>query len=413
MRLFRSRYEQTAETHRTTTFEIFFDLVFVFALTRIVEFMAHPATAVTMGRGLLLFLLLWYSWSAYAWLGNEVRADVGLIRTGTLAAMAAMFVAALVIPNAWRSDSEGAVPAPLILALSYVAVRVLHVLLYLHVSASRQLSRTLRLVALPGAVGWLTLVAGALVGGGTAQTALWALAFAIDVGGGRFATRYSPWQLRSASHFSERHRLVLIIAIGEALISIGTGAGAEMTGWLLLAAALLGFAVAVSLWRLYFDRVAPAVEGALAEASDPRRGVIAADAYSLAHFPLIAGIMYVALGIEQVLATLIHATPTNVHGAVGMPGVVALYAGGALYLAGRTLVVRLATGRVPLLPLAGAAVLLVLLPVAALLPALAALALLVVVLAAQCTGERRWPGRLGQQPPRAGRPPPAPSGPVP
>ncbi|MFI6261327.1 low temperature requirement protein A [Micromonospora sp. NPDC051006] len=394
MPAFWSRYERTEETHRTTSFEIFFDLVFVFALTRIIEFMADQPTAVSMTRGLLLFLLLWFSWSSYAWLGNEVRADVGVVRTGTLVAMAGMFLAALVIPDSWRHDEHSVgVPAPLALALSYIVVRGLHLLLYLRVSGSPQLSRTLRLYGVPAVLAWLPLVVGALIGG-TTQTLLWALAFVIDVGGGRFLSRYSPWQLRSVSHFTERHRLVLIIAIGESLISIGAGAGTELTRWSVLVAALLGFSTAVYLWRLYFDAVAPTAERALAEVPWSRRGTIASDAYSLAHFLLVAGIMYVALGIEEVLATLIHEAPEGAHGALSMPGIVALYGGAALYLAGRALFLRFTTGRVTVAPLVGIGLTLVLLPLARLLPALAALALLVAALAAQLAVERRAPGRL-------------------
>ncbi|MEU4680769.1 low temperature requirement protein A [Micromonospora sp. NPDC023737] len=385
MRIPRYRYETTEETHRTTNFEIFFDLVFVFALTRIVEFMAETPTAVTMLRGLILILLLWFSWSAYAWLGNEARADVGLIRTGTLTAMAALFVAALAISHAWQEE-ESQLPAPLLLAAAYLAVRVLHLTLYLYVSRSPRLTRTLRLSAIPLALASLPLVAGALVGG-TAQTVLWTVAFLVDVGGGRIASGYSPWELRSVSHFAERHRLVIIIAIGESLISIGLGAGAELATWWVLLAALLGFVVTVCLWRLYFDRFAPVIEYVMATAPRARRGIIASDAFSLAHLPMIAGIMYIALGIEQVLAILIH------HGTVdqlGLPSVVALYAGGALYLVGRGLCLRLTAGRTALPPVVGAVVLLLLVAPARLLPALSALALLVVVLVVQCAVERRY-----------------------
>ncbi|MEV4809176.1 low temperature requirement protein A [Micromonospora avicenniae] len=385
MRISRYRYETTEETHRTTNFEIFFDLVFVFALTRIVEFMAETPTAVTMVRGLILILLLWFSWSAYAWLGNEARADVGLIRTGTLAAMAALFVAALAIPDAWQ-EPEGPLPAPLLLAAAYLVVRVLHLTLYLYVSRSPQLTRTLRLSMIPLALASLPLVAGALVGGMT-QTMLWAVAFVVDVGGGRIASGYSPWELRSVSHFTERHRLVIIIAIGESLISIGLGAGAELATWWVLLAALLGFVVSVCLWRLYFDRFAPVIEHVMATAPRARRGTIASDAFSLAHLPMIAGIMYLALGIEQVLAILMH------HGTadeLGLPSVVALYGGGALYLVGRGLCLRLTAGRTALPAVVGAVVLLLLVAPARLLPALSALALLVVALVVQCAVERRY-----------------------
>lgn len=94
------RPAMTAESHRVTSFEIFFDLVFVFAITRVGSFMARSLTAATLARGLILLLLLWWSWTAYVWPGNRVRTDQGLVRSGMLVVMAALFIAALVMPDA-------------------------------------------------------------------------------------------------------------------------------------------------------------------------------------------------------------------------------------------------------------------------------------------------------------------------
>src|SRR5215216_5262266 len=88
----------TSEDHRPTTFELFFDLVYVFAATQVTGYMAHEHSGHGVVQGLLLLALLWWTWSAYTWLGNQARADEGLLR----AAMAAMFVVALTIPEAWQ-----------------------------------------------------------------------------------------------------------------------------------------------------------------------------------------------------------------------------------------------------------------------------------------------------------------------
>ncbi|KAB1935997.1 low temperature requirement protein A [Micromonospora sp. ALFpr18c] len=117
--IFDVRPVPVGDQHRTTMFEIFFDLVFVFALTRVITFMAQPPTALTLAQGLILLLLLIYSWGPYLWLGNLVRADVGPARAATLLAMAAIFVAALVLPDAWR-QGPGLFDAPLTLALAYL-----------------------------------------------------------------------------------------------------------------------------------------------------------------------------------------------------------------------------------------------------------------------------------------------------
>src|SRR5262249_49073511 len=149
-------------------------------------------TPLTLIQGLILLLLLWMPWLTYAWLGNQARADVGLIRVGTLAAMAAIFVAALVIPDAWRRD-HGTVDAPLTLALAYVVFRALHLALYFYAAAQdRGLRRTLRFFAITTTLAWVPLILGAVLGG-TAQTLLWAAAFSIDWNGGLVASFASGW----------------------------------------------------------------------------------------------------------------------------------------------------------------------------------------------------------------------------
>jgi low temperature requirement protein LtrA len=380
----------TDEAHRTTTFEIFFDLVFVFAITQIISFMAHPPTPTLLIRGLVLLLLLWVAWTTFTWLTNQIRADVGLIRDGMTVAMAALLVAALIIPDAWRPRAS-AVNAPLTLAAAYIVVRGALLVLYFHaVATDRHLRTTLRLYVIPTTMAWVPLVLGAVYGG-TAQTLLWATAFFLDFTGGFIAARLSGWRLRSVGHFTERHALVLIIALGESLVSVGIGAGPEVTRWPVLLTALLGLAVAVCLWRLYFTNAAPAASQALSYADYPRRAAIAGNAYSRAHFLLIAGIIYIALGIEQVLDHVAHDT----HGSAGAPlkwtSTIALTGGTILYLTGRILFLRLTIGHTPPAQLVAVGVALLLLPATRDLPALAALGLLVVFLAILVWYEQRSP----------------------
>jgi low temperature requirement protein LtrA len=386
----RSAPVMVEETHRATTFEIFFDLVFVFALTRITAFMAQEPTPTSLAQGLLLLLWFWYAWTCYTWLGNRARADVGPIRAGTTVAMAAIFVAALVIPDAWRHGSEP-VDASLTLALAYLVVRALHLALYFHSAAGNRRSRRQVLrFAIPTALAWAPLILGALFGG-TTQTLLWAVAFVIDYGGGRIAAGFSQWEIRSPSHFTERHGLVLIIALGESLISVGAGAGSAVTRVPVLVAGLLGFTTAVCLWWLYFDKAAPAAAQQLASAPGDarRRQRLASDAYALAHLPLIAGIIYLALGIHEVLAQVAHAQPGHTAGVpLDWPSTVALYGGAVLYLIGRYLFLRLAVGSTSPAQLVAIGAALVLLPVSRILPALPALGLLTVLLTALACYER-------------------------
>jgi low temperature requirement protein LtrA len=104
----------TSEDHRATTFELFFDLFYVFALTQVTGYMAEKHSGHGVLQGLLLLTLLWWTWSSYTWLGNQARADEGLLRAGMVVAMAAMFVVALTIPEAWR-DKPGGLNGPLVL----------------------------------------------------------------------------------------------------------------------------------------------------------------------------------------------------------------------------------------------------------------------------------------------------------
>jgi low temperature requirement protein LtrA len=375
----------TPETHRATSFEIFFDLVFVFAITRVVSFMAHSASALALARGLILLLLLWWSWAAYAWLGNRVHADRGVVRTGMLIVMAALFVAALVMPDAF-SRHTGTVDAPLILAVSFSVVRAIYFGLHLSsVAGDRRLRAQLLLDAVPQTLSLAALLTGAVLGGAW-QTALWATAFAIDFGGGRIASGLGGWTIRSAAHFAERHRMVLIIAFGESLIS--AGAGGALTGTAVLLAALVGFVAVVCLWLLYFSSLADDAEQALERAPGARRAQMARDAYTLSHFPLIAGAVYIALGVHEVLSELSSDT-SDQGGPLEWTALTALYAGPAVFLLGRAAFARLTIRSAPAAPLVVAVLFVVLMPLARLLPAMAALGLVSALLLALVAFERR------------------------
>ncbi|GIJ07785.1 hypothetical protein Van01_09990 [Micromonospora andamanensis] len=360
-----------------TPFEIFFDLVFVFTLTRIVAFMGKPPDPVAMGRGLLLLMLLWFAWSGYLWLGNQTRVDRPPVRLLVLAAMAGFFVAALVMPNAW-ADAPG-LDGPLLLALAYVLLRAVHLALY-YWAGEPMLRVRIRRFAVASVLAWLPLLAGAVLGGG-AQTWLWALAFLIEIGGQRgvVQSRLGGWPVRSPEYFAERHGLVLIIALGESFLAAGVGVGTMVTKVPVLAGAVIGFILIACLWSIHFDRVGPLAEQALLRATGERRDRVAADAYSLGHLPLIAGVLYTALGFEDVLA-LISAADTSGGEPLEWPGVVALYGGTALYLLG-TLLVRYLSGRgARRSHLVIAVVPLLLLPVGRALPALVAIGVLATYL---------------------------------
>ncbi|MEU7756991.1 low temperature requirement protein A [Micromonospora sp. NPDC049171] len=367
----------TAEKHRPTLFEVFFDLVLVFGLIRVTTFMSERPSSETLTQGLLVLVLLWNSWLVYAWLGNYVRLDVGLTRAGVTVAMAAVFLIALVIPEAWQTGPHTTKPR-LILVLAYVVVRVIDSALFHWAAADDpRLSRTVRLYALTTALSWLPLVLGAVLGG-TAQLLLWAAALIVDMSGGVLALLVSGWPVRSPGHFVERHGLVVIIALGESLISVGAGIGTRMIRTPTLVAALLTLVLTICLYWLYSANTAHA-ERALTMAPGLRRGFVAGNAYSVAHLPLLAGTIYVALGVEEVLAALTH---EKSHATLNWAPTIALFGGAALYLVGRAIFLGLSGQSVRLEQYVAPGLALLLLPVGRYLPGLAALGLLTAFLVA-------------------------------
>jgi low temperature requirement protein LtrA len=364
----------TSEDHRATPFELFFDLVYVFAVTQVAGYMAHEHSAHGVLQGLLLLTLLWWTWSGYTWLGNQARADEGLLRAGMVVAMAAMFVVALTIPEAWE-DAPGGLNGPLVLVGAYLLVRCVHLTMYaVAATGDPELRHQVAITWLPTLAGVALLVVGALLGG-WAQTLRFAGALLVEGVGVYLTARHGNWRLHSVAHLTERHGLFIILAIGESVVAIGVGAAQQPISAPLLVAAILGVAAAVGLWWLYFDLVSLAAEQRLLEAHGHARVDLAVEAYTYGHFPLVAGIVLAALGIEGVLA---HAGEREPLGAFyALP----LFGGVALYLVGQLLFKRRMHRALSLPRLAATGVLLLTLPAAVVLPPLVGLAGLVLVLA--------------------------------
>jgi low temperature requirement protein LtrA len=167
--------------------------------------------------------------------------------------------------------------------------------------------------------------------GGWPQTLLFAAALLVDWVGVYLTSRRGSWRLHSAGHWTERHGNFVILAIGESVVAIGAGAAQQPISTSLLLAAVLGVAVAVGLWWLYFDVASLAAEHRLAEAQGQTRARLALEAYTYGHFPIVAGIVLAALGVEGVLAHAEESAPLG-----GFYGA-ALLGGVALYLAGELL----------------------------------------------------------------------------
>jgi low temperature requirement protein LtrA len=214
--------QSVSEEARVTPIELFFDLVFVFSLTRVTALMAHDLTLTGLGRGLLVLALLWWSWVGYAWLGNVVRADEGVGRVAMFGAMAASFVLALSVPEAF-DDRAGGLPGPVVFALAYLAVRLLHLTIFLLASGDDAGLRRQIWRFSPSVIGSTALLLVASQMEGRAQTLTWVAVVIVDYVGTILAGA-SGWRLNSAAHFAERHGLIVIVALGESIVASGAGA---------------------------------------------------------------------------------------------------------------------------------------------------------------------------------------------
>jgi low temperature requirement protein LtrA len=364
----------TDESHRVTTLELFFDLVFVFALTQVTALMAEDPTVVGLGRGLLLLGLLWFGWTSYAWLGNQAQADEGLLRLAMIATMGALFVVALAIPESF-DDLPGGLFAPFVLAACYATVRAAHLVVYVVAAGDdRALRRQVLVAAVPTAAACLLLVAGGAAGAPW-QSLLWALALVVDYGGVWLAGT-EGWRVNSPAHFAERHGLIIIVALGESVVAVGAGVVHEPVTWAVVVAAMLGLGVSVALWWVYFDVVALVAERVLSRLDGQPRVRLARDSYTYLHFPMLAGIVYLALGMKKVLSYVADTEQHDLSESLPWVPALALYGGAVLYLVALSALRRRNVGGWNVQRLVVSMALLALLPVAAAVPALVALALL-------------------------------------
>ena len=307
-----TRREESAE-ERVTPLELFFDLIFVFAITQVTGLVVEDPTWAGLVRGILVLGVLWWAWAAYAWLTNTINPEEGAVRIAMFAAMGAMLIASLAVPDVFGDDA-------LLFACAYAFVRIAHLVLYAIAGwGDRDLLAAIARLGVGTAVGvGLLFVAAAL--DGRLQVGIWALALLLDllgayIGGGR------GWRL-SAGHFAERHALIVIIALGESIIALGVGATHKLGPGEILAA-LLGLAVAAAMWWAYFDVVAIVAERKLHEMHGDAQLAMARDSYSYLHLPMVAGIILFAVGVKKTLGDV--GEPLKLVPAVTLCGGLALY----------------------------------------------------------------------------------------
>lgn len=342
----------TNEGDGVTSLELFFDLVYVFAFTQVTTLISHGRAPGSLLDGFIVLSLLWWSWCSFAWLANQARADEGVLRATFVVALIAVFIACLALPDAFR-DLPGALNSAGVVVACYTVVRLTHAGAYLvaagpDVRLRRQVVVTVLASLLPTVA---LLVAGA-VAGQPEQRVLWLIAVLYDFAA-VFVTANTNrgWVVQSAAHFAERHGLVVILALGESIVAIAAGLGNAHLSWRIVAGAILSILIAVGLYFAYFGRLVARLEQAIDMVQGRARAKLATDLFTYLHFPIIAGVILSALGVERAMGHL----PDHHFGALGGW---TLGAGVALFLAGTAATVLRAYGEWSA-PRIGAALLLV------------------------------------------------------
>ncbi|WP_035125937.1 low temperature requirement protein A [Conexibacter woesei] len=312
------------DEQRATSLELFYDLVFVFAVTQISHHLLGHLDWTGAGQSALLLLVVWWSWNYTTWVTNELDPESPVVRLLMIALMLASLLMAVAIPHAFGDDA-------LLFIVSYLAIQIgRHTFLTFAAADAGEPERTRAAAILVwfcfAAPFWL---AGALVDEGPARTILWLIALAIDYAAplvtfrlpGRALT-IDAWEVET-SHFSERFGAFIIIALGESVVV--TGATTSELG--LDAHTLVAFGTAflgtAALWWLYFTGVARIAEMRLRKAG-PKRTAMARDAYTYLHVVLVAAIVVSAVGDELVIAHPGESLETA--------DLIAVVAGPALYL---------------------------------------------------------------------------------
>jgi low temperature requirement protein LtrA len=368
------------EGDRVTTLELFFDLAFVFAFTQLSRLMAQQHDALGILQAVVVLALLWWAWTSYGWLTNIAHADRGVVRVAMIIGMTALFVAGLVVLEAY-DDLPGGLFGPHVFVGAYLVARITHAVVFVWLAEPELRRRTLLTVTLSVIPSGALLVTGALLG---APWQIWCTIAAVAIEP-IVSSRSSvgvAWPVRSTAHFTERHGLIVILALGESILGIGAGAATEPISIAILGGVILSMLICIALWWAYFTRLNGEAEHALLAIPAADRGRTATDAYTYLHVLLVSGIVLAALGLEVAMA---HIESTD---SLGLFGAAALSGGTACYLAGTVAFARRLLGTWNVARLAIATIFVALTPVISMLPALSGLAIVVGLLVVLFIAER-------------------------
>ena len=317
-----ARRREPGQEQRATTLELFYDLVFVFAITQVSHLLLDDLSWRGAGRALLVLLVVWWAWNYTTWVTNELDPDSIVVRLVLIAVMLGSLLMAVAIPGAFGDHA-------LLFAGSYVAIQLgRHAFLTWGAASRRTLERerAARILTWFGAAAPLW-IAGAVTEDPT-RTVLWLCALGIDYLAplmlyrvpGRSRLSHTTWDVETA-HFAERFQLFIIIALGETIVITGATTAEGEIDAAPVTAFGLAFLSTAAMWWLYFNYVAAIAQRRLALAPDRTR--LARDGYTYLHSLLVAGIILAAVGDELVIAH--PGEPLSAEEAAAVVGGPALY----------------------------------------------------------------------------------------
>jgi low temperature requirement protein LtrA len=364
---------------RTTTLELFYDLVFVFAVTQVSHLLLDHLTWEGAGQAALVLLVVWWAWNYTTWVTNELDPESTIVRLLLIALMLGSLLMAIAIPQAFGDRA-------LLFAGSYVAIQVGRHLFLTFVAAEAGTIERLRAARI---LAWFLVASVLWIAGGIAddgaRTALWLAALALDYGAplvtfwvpGREPLSPQAWEV-GTEHFAERFQLFIIIALGESIVVTGATTADLDLNAARIAAFALAFLATAAQWWLYFNLVANIAQRRLAQAEN--RTLMARDAYTYLHVVIVAGILLGAVGDELVIA---HPTSELPNGEL-----VAVACGPALYLLAHVALRLRVAGTISWRRLTGAIACLACGAIGTFAPALVVGALLLGVLVAVIVGDQ-------------------------
>lgn len=323
----------TGRAPGVTTMELFFDLVYVFAIIQLSSLLAHHLSVEGGLQTLVLFGAVWWVWNYTTWATNWIDPDRLPVRVLMVVLMGLGLVMSTAIPEAFTERGMQ-------FAIAVAAMQIIRPLFMVITLRGDPIGRNYVNLGVRSTAAGALWIVGAFTEGHV-RLAIWALALAVDVAGpmanlwvpGLGATPMSTWTL-APEHLVERNRLIFIIALGETVLALGREfTEVDPTAYAFISLAI-GFALTVAFWWLYFARHSDAAEERLAHADDP--AALARGGYAYAHAILVGGVIVAAVGTELMVA--------HPHEQAATGTAVAIAGGPAIFLVGLVVFVHFTTG---------------------------------------------------------------------